>query len=416
MRSLLTFAGRNGPALLFVGVFVGLLVPELASAARPLMAAAVFSFTLGAFLKVDALSLRAQAAQPRRLAVVLLWAALGVPLTTWALVSILPLPHAIAAGMLLCMLAPPVGSAAAMAAMLGLNPALALTCTVVVSLFAPMLLPPLAHAIGAFELHIDAAGLMWRLACVVVGAAATAAALRRYAGRFVDANPLAMTGISVLGLIVVAIGAMHGMRSQLHDHGSDVALALAVAFALNAGFQLLGAAVFARLGRRDALTMGLVSGNRNVTLIWVAAAPWLAGAPGVDLYLAASVFPIFMLPLPLARLLAWLDRSPAAAAPAAERNARPCPLATASRTLQLKAGSGEAFLLIDARGQLLRCHGGALWITQEGSYDDITLVEGQSAKLDRDGRTVVLAVSDSVLAIEGEVVESAAVSLRVKFS
>jgi hypothetical protein len=47
----------------------------------------------------------------------------------------------------------------------------------------------------------------------------------------------------------------------------------------------------------DALTVGLVSGNRNVTLVWVVVAPWLGGLPLVEAYLAASVFPIFMLPL-----------------------------------------------------------------------------------------------------------------------
>lgn len=45
------------------------------------------------------------------------------------------------------------------------------------------------------------------------------------------------------------------------------------------------------------MTVGLVSGNRNVTLIWVGLAPWLGGLPLVEAYLAASVFPISMLPL-----------------------------------------------------------------------------------------------------------------------
>ena len=49
--------------------------------------------------------------------------------------------------------------------------------------------------------------------------------------------------------------------------------------------------------------LGLLSGNRNVTLVWVALLPWLADVPGIDVMLAASVFPIFMLPLPMSRLL-----------------------------------------------------------------------------------------------------------------
>jgi hypothetical protein len=66
---------------------------------------------------------------------------------------------------------------------------------------------------------------------------------------------------------------------------------------------LLGALLFARCARVDALTVGLISGNRNVTLVWAAAAPALALQPEVELFVAMSVFPIFMLPLVTRRLL-----------------------------------------------------------------------------------------------------------------
>ena len=306
MNPLLSFAGRHGPAILFLGVVLGLVQPSLADAAKPLMGMAVFVFTLGAFLKVDAAAFRAELARPARLAGLLLWIVVGVPLVTWGLLQCLPLPQGVRTGALLCMIGPPVGSAAAMAAMLRLNPALALVVTVLASIASPLILPPAALALGDVRLHLDAAALMTRMAVVVGGAALAAGALRRFAGAAVRANGNAVTGISVLGLIVVAIGAMHGMQLQMARHLSDVAFALIVACALNAGFQLLGAALFARQGASDALTVGLMSGNRNVTLVWVALMPWLAAMPGVELYLAASMFPIFMLPLPLARLLGIL--------------------------------------------------------------------------------------------------------------
>ena len=59
MKSLLAFAGRHGPALLFADVLLGLAWPGLASAMKPAMGAAVFVFTLGAFLKVDPAALHA---------------------------------------------------------------------------------------------------------------------------------------------------------------------------------------------------------------------------------------------------------------------------------------------------------------------------------------------------------------------
>ena len=43
---------------------------------------------------------------------------------------------------------------------------------------------------------------------------------------------------------------------------------MVLAFAVNISFQLAGFVLFRRLAVADALTVGLVSGNRNVTLVW----------------------------------------------------------------------------------------------------------------------------------------------------
>jgi len=64
--------------------------------------------------------------------------------------------------------------------------------------------------------------------------------------------------------------------------------------------------LFSRLGATDALTVGFVSGDRNVTLVWIVVAPCLDGLTLVEAQLPASVFPIFMLPLlTKARMARW---------------------------------------------------------------------------------------------------------------
>ena len=71
--------------------------------------------------------------------------------------------------------------------------------------------------------------------------------------------------------------------------------------------------------------MGLVSGNQNVTLIWAATGSSLTAYPQVELYLAMSVFPIFMLPA----LLRWpVGRLLQSDAAIAQRSAAPRPLST----------------------------------------------------------------------------------------
>jgi predicted Na+-dependent transporter len=297
----LNFAGRHGPVLLFVGVLLGLAWPGLAAAARPVMGVAVFVFTLGAFLKVDAAALRAEMVRARFAAAVLGWVAVGVPAVSVAVAAWLP--PSLGAGLVLCMLAPPVGSAAAIAAMLGLRPALALVATVVITLASPFYLPQAAEWLGGVGLHIDAMSMTVRLGTIVGAAAPVAMLLRRFAARSVERNPHALTGVAVLGLLVVGVGAMHRMQYHFAHEMRHVLAVLGVAFAVNAGFQLLGALLFARCARVDALTVGLISGNRNVTLVWAAAAPALALQPDVELFVAMSVFPIFMLPLVTRRLL-----------------------------------------------------------------------------------------------------------------
>ena len=77
MNSVLAFAGRHGPLLLFFGVLIGFVFPALAAAARPWMGASVFEFTLGAFLKINGNAFRAELRRPLRAAAVLAWTLVG---------------------------------------------------------------------------------------------------------------------------------------------------------------------------------------------------------------------------------------------------------------------------------------------------------------------------------------------------
>jgi hypothetical protein len=69
-------------------VLIGLIAPPLAEWAKPLMGVAVFVFTLGAFLKVDVTSFRAECTDRRGNVLILVWATFGVPLLVDTLVQI----------------------------------------------------------------------------------------------------------------------------------------------------------------------------------------------------------------------------------------------------------------------------------------------------------------------------------------
>lgn len=336
---LLTLAGRHGPVMLLAGMMLGILAPPLTGYAKPFMGLAVFLFTLGAFLKVDLAGFRQELARPVAVAAALAWTTFGVPLATFAATCAVPIDGELRTGLLLAMLTPPVGSAAAIAAMLGLSAPLALLSTVAATLAAPLYLPPLAAALTGAQLDLHPGLLALRLMVIVGGACAAATLLRRHARKFVYGNPHAMTGIAVLGLVLVAVGAMHGMQDMLRADTVQVAFYLLVALLANIGLQVLGTLLFASASRTRALTIGLVSGNRNVTLIWAAIAPGLAAHPKVELYLAMSVIPIFLLPAPSR----WLIGRFSAGKPFehARGNAGPTPTAFAQPPLRPTAATGS---------------------------------------------------------------------------
>src|SRR3546814_15973223 len=73
-----------------------------------------------------------------------------------------------------------------------------------------------------------------------------------------------------------------------------VAFWLLAAFIANPVLQIVGAPAFAWLGRRRALTVGLISGNCNMGLHLAALPPGTDG--DVVLYFAVAQIPIYMLP------------------------------------------------------------------------------------------------------------------------
>lgn len=291
-------AGRHGPALLFGAVIAGLAAPDLAAVARPWMGFAVFLFTLGAFLKAEPGTVGRELRRPAVLAGVLLWSTFGVPLAVVGFVALVGPPPGAAAALILYSIAPPVGAAAAIAAMLGLSVPLALVTSVPAIAAAPLYVPLLATVATGTALPIDPWTLSARLALIVGGAMGAALLLRRFAGRaLADDGGASSTGLSVMGLLIIGLGAMHGVQARvLADPGLALVL-LGLAFAVNVGLDAAGTAVGRCLGRHRAATLGMVSGNRNVTLVWAGLAPVLVDHPDIEFALAMTVIPVFVLPV-----------------------------------------------------------------------------------------------------------------------
>jgi BASS family bile acid:Na+ symporter len=275
LRRCLQAAGRHGAAVVILGLVVGFLVPGLAEAARPLLALAVLIFSFGSFLKLDG---GAAAEEWRRAPLTLLvaaWCALGIPLATALLLRLLPLDPGLAQGVLLWAAVPTSAASVAFAAILGLAPSLALVATVVGTAAAPLLLPLLmATAGGGIALATDPLQLCLNLLGLLGGAAALALVARRLAGGLIAANPDAMTGITVLALMLAGLGSMRGVQAAFLAEPLRVLALLLLAYLLLIGTQILGTLLFwPLLGARGALTAGLAGGTRTITLAWVVLGP-----------------------------------------------------------------------------------------------------------------------------------------------
>jgi len=312
MSRLLAFLGGHATWVLFVGVFLGLALPQLSSLARPLLAPCVAVLLTATLVRIDWRLMLGYLRRPGAAAVIVAWLLIGAPMLTAGLLTLLPLPGPLTTALVLMAAAPPILSAAPIAMILGLDGALALVTALIATLLTPLTVPPLALALLGLELDLGVGEFMARLALVVAAAVAAALMIRRIIGR--DRLPRLsrhLDGLVVAVMLVFAVAIMDGVTATLLARPTTVALWLLAAFIANPALQIAGTLAFAWLGRRGALTVGLVSGNCNMGLL-LAAFP-----PGADadvvLYFAVAQLPMYTLPavmLPLYRRLVAPEPGP----------------------------------------------------------------------------------------------------------
>lgn len=305
LSNLLTLLSARATAILAGGILLGLAWPAAARAFSPLLAPSVFVILAAALVRLDWRQTLAYARRPGLMILVLLWLLGLAPLLAVLVVSLAGLPPGLATAIVLMAAAPPIMSSIAFSLLLRLDTPLATVAVFLATLLVPLTLPPLALALLDLRLSVGIGELMLRIGVLAFGAAAAAAAIRRLVpARLLNDRADEIDGLSVLMLLIFGIAIMDGVTATaLRDPGL-VALAVGLAFAANIALQAAGAGLFWWLGRRQALTVALVSGNRNMGLLLAA----LAGTADAEvaLYFAVGQLPIYMLPLVLRPLYRWL--------------------------------------------------------------------------------------------------------------
>jgi predicted Na+-dependent transporter len=313
MKSVLQFAGKNGAWVVAAGIVVGFCFPIVSNAARPYLAIAIFLFTFGSFLKLDTEAFRGLIGQTQATAAMVLWATFGVPLVVIAIIRLFKPDIGLAEGLLFWSLVPTSPACVAFSAILGLSTPLALLATVAATAAAPFYMPLLATSFAGYHLAINPASMSLHLLALLGGAALCALLVKRFAAGFVRANPDAMTGIAVFALVLAGLGSMAGVHAYFTAQPIATLELLVLAYALNLGFQCAGTLLFWRSGRNAALTAGLISGTRTITLAWVV----LGGSvlPLANIFFGVGMIAKYTTPALTKPLIARLNKTalPAAA-------------------------------------------------------------------------------------------------------
>ncbi|MBX3520844.1 MAG: hypothetical protein KF835_12610 [Xanthobacteraceae bacterium] len=296
--SALEWLGRQGTRIAAVSVLVGLAIPPLAGALKPIFPVAIFLLLVFAFLRVDPIELRDRFRAPFLVAL----ACFGIMvLTPLAFGFVLPhlgierLGPGVALGLMMYLAAPPIMSSTAFAAMLRLDTALTLAVLIVCTTLTPLLAPLIVVHFAGSALHVDVAQLALRLLAILGGAFATASLLRwRLGSERIAAAKSSIDGINALLLFIFGIAAMDGVTARAAKEPLLVGSLTLVAFGIAIGIYVLTTILFWREGLKKSLALGFSSAHRNMGVMIAAAG---SGLPELTwIYFAVAQFPIYLLP------------------------------------------------------------------------------------------------------------------------
>jgi len=311
MRTALGFLGRHARLALPIGVFAGILLPDLAALLRPLLTPAVIGTLTAALMRLDWERLAHHATRPAPALLLSSWQLVLSPALAWVGALAFGLPPDLRLALILQAAAPPIGSAAVFALILGLDAPRVALGTVLTTLLLPLTLTAMIALLPEIGIRVDLGAFFVRVMLLVAAPFALAWVLRRTLGRArIARNDELLGGLNVLLLVVFAIGVMDGVTARLFEDprwmGGLFALSCGAALVLHVAAWF----AFRSAGAQAAWTMSLMSGNRNMGLMLAIT----AGSAGETfaLYVGVAQIPMYFAPL---LLMPFIRRSMRTAAP-----------------------------------------------------------------------------------------------------
>jgi BASS family bile acid:Na+ symporter len=307
----LTWLGRHGAKAVAISILLGIALPPLGALIRPFFAETVFLLLCLAFLRVDPSALHAQFARPRLLIAAAVWTMLIVPVLAGFGLIALDLRESspeLLLALVFNVVAPPIFSSPALAALMGLNAATTLALLIACTAATPFLAPALVAAFDGPAVTFSPLALGLRLILMLAGAACVAVAIRALFGKpWVERQTARIDGLNVIVLFAFAVALMGDVLTNTIVKPMLVLGLLALTTAITFGLSALSALLFLRAGIHTALPIAHAAGSRNTGLMLAAAAGLVPEL--VWLYVALIQIPIYVLPLIAKPLLSRLTIS-----------------------------------------------------------------------------------------------------------
>jgi BASS family bile acid:Na+ symporter len=295
-QQLLILFSRHARPLLAAGVFLGILLPDVAQMLRPFVTPAVIGTLTGALLRLDWLRLRSLLQQPLLVAQLTFWQLVLSPLLVWLATVVTGLPPALGLALILQAAAPPIGSAAVFVMLLELDASLAMVATVAAVLLLPFTLTPLVALLADSTLQIDLLAFFLRVTLLVMIPFLLAWLLRRLLGNErLSRYDGEIGGLNVILLVIFAIGVMDGVTQRLLSDPGFVGGLLLLACLSALVLHLAAYFAFARSGLNTAVSAAVCSGNRNMGLMLAITAG--SAGPAFSLYVGVAQIPMYFMPL-----------------------------------------------------------------------------------------------------------------------
>jgi len=292
----LDWVAKRATFMLAAGVFSGIVWQPLANALAPWLEALIVINLSLSMVRIAPGALSKYIRRPVLIAVIFVFSMVLAPLFLWCGAEAIGVEGPIGAGLVFHALTTPIMSAPALCILFGLDAALALIVTVLSYALVPFTLPPMALWLLGIELDVSVIELTWRLGRIVGISFFIAYVTRRLVRRnFIEKQASRMDGIMVFGMVGVAVSIMSGLPDFAVSKPAFTAVVTITTFGINILLQITAAVAFWKLGKQEAVTIALITGNTNVALVLAAIG---AGAPyELLVYFVVGQFPIYTLPL-----------------------------------------------------------------------------------------------------------------------